>query len=689
MIGTELAGYRIEDVLGRGGMGTVYLALHMQLGRKDALKVLSPEVAEDEAFRRRFITESRLAAGLEHPNIIPIYHAGEAESVLFIAMKYAAGGTVKDLLRKQGLLPPETVLAIGRQIAAALDAAHAKGLVHRDVKPANILLDESGQHAYLADFGIAKSSTMTGVTKTGALLGTVDYCAPEQIEGRPVDARTDVYALGCVLYQCLSGSTPFPKDTEIAVIQAHLQDPPPALSNVRPGLASGLDGVLVTAMAKFPEVRYRSCRELVDAFATAIAAPTLPGAAPSVPAAQRTLTDAPPTVPPAGRPVPGGTVPYPVHHPPPLPAAPGRSRLSGRVLAVIAGVLLLAGIGAAAAVLLARGGSKTNGNPPPPPSGATHQAFLSAATRLLRPVVSQQQVVDSQIGALSSTAGPFARLRDAGRELDQQVLLAEGASSNLTTSSAGDRHAAKLLRQALAAHAAYAVQIEELPAPTAFGKAYADAVMRSAAQASGRYEALDAALPDVPSVPLSATTQSPLLAVAVTTTPSSETVNLAALFRGPLPNDGGQGRCFGPYPSATGSSYLEVGGVKHEQNFVSCGDFSRGNPLLANGRYTFYSTSLPTGTNLLRFTAWAAVDESSDSNQAGSSASWQVFYGSTAVCSASTTWPGGTSSPQRLDCALPAGAVDTGQISIVQRVNLVSGGGFWAGLYDLKVTAGP
>jgi hypothetical protein len=347
-------------------------------------------------------------------------------------------------------------------------------------------------------------------------------------------------------------------------------------------------------------------------------------------------------------------------------------------------VLLLAGIGAAAFVLLDRGSSKANGNPPPPP----RQSFVSAATKLLRPVVRQQQAVNSRIGALTNGAAPFARLRSAGSELDRQVLLAEGGSSNLVTGSAADRHAVKLLQQALAAHAAYAVQVEELPSPGAFGKAYANAVMQRAAQTDGRYAALDSAAPGLPSVPLSSTTQSPLLTAAVSTASSSQVVNLASLFRGPLPNDGGEGRCFGPYPSASGPSYLEVGGVKHEQNFVSCGDFSRGNPLLANGRYTFYSTPLPSGAHLRRFTAWAAVDESSDSNEAGSSASWQVFYGATPVCSASKTWPGGTSSPARLDCALPAGAVDTGQISIVQRVSLVSGGGFWAGLYDLKVTAG-
>jgi hypothetical protein len=267
-VGGLLAGYRIESVLGRGGMSVVYLAEHLKLGRKVALKVLASEVAADASFRERFVRESRVAAGLDHPNIVPIYEADEADEHLFIAMRYVRGTDLEGLIHDQGPLPVERAIPIVRQVASALDAAHAQGLAHRDVKPANILIATGAgpgatDHAYLSDFGITKRlSYQAGKTRTGELLGTVDYIAPEQIQGSEVDGRTDVYSLGCVLYKSLTGEVPFARPDEIAVLWAHLNEDPPSVTAVRPDLPAGLDTVVATAMAKAPEDRYPTCGEM-------------------------------------------------------------------------------------------------------------------------------------------------------------------------------------------------------------------------------------------------------------------------------------------------------------------------------------------------------------------------------------------------------------------------------------------
>src|SRR5262245_11735907 len=266
--GTQLLDYRIEAVLGRGGMGVVYLAQDLGLRRKVALKLLAPELAEDERFRERFLRESELAASIDHPNVIPIYAAGESEGLLYIAMRYVAGTDLKALLRREGALVPARALAIATQVAAALDAAHEHGLVHRDVKPANVLISgqAGSEHAYLSDFGLGKSGSLsTGLTAAGEILGTIDYVAPEQIRGAPVDYRADLYSLGCLLFECLTGEVPFRRDAEVTVIYAHLQEKPPAASSRRPTLPWELDGVLARAMAKKPGERYASCRELVVA----------------------------------------------------------------------------------------------------------------------------------------------------------------------------------------------------------------------------------------------------------------------------------------------------------------------------------------------------------------------------------------------------------------------------------------
>src|SRR5437868_5780593 len=269
-IGAAIGGYRIEALIGHGSMGTVYSAQDVQLERRVALKVLTPELARDERFRDRFLRESKLAASLEHPHIVPIYAAGEVDGVLYLAMRYVDGRDLAGLLSSLGRLEAERTLAIIQHVAEALDAAHARDLVHRDVKPANILL-ATGDYAFLCDFGLAKhASTVSSLTGNRAILGTVDYLAPEQIEGRAVDGRVDVYALGCVLYECLVGEPPHRRENELAALLAHVNDPPPTPSDRRPDLPGAFDEVVVTALAKEKDLRFGSCSELVAAASAAL-----------------------------------------------------------------------------------------------------------------------------------------------------------------------------------------------------------------------------------------------------------------------------------------------------------------------------------------------------------------------------------------------------------------------------------
>ena len=268
-IGRELGGYRILEQLGRGGTSVVYRAEHVRLGRPAALKLLSPGLGEAD-FSDRFLRESRLAASLDHPSIVPVYDAGEDEGLLWIAMAYVEGTDLKTLVANDGPLPLGRTLGIAGQIASALDAAHERGLVHRDVKPANILVGPDDR-AYLSDFGTVKELASGGTTRTGSFVGTIEYCAPEQIEGRPVDARTDVYALGCVLWECLTGTPPFHRQTEVAILNAHLHDQPPKLARVTPELPPALEPVLTRALAKYPLDRYGSCGALVAAARASVA----------------------------------------------------------------------------------------------------------------------------------------------------------------------------------------------------------------------------------------------------------------------------------------------------------------------------------------------------------------------------------------------------------------------------------
>jgi YVTN family beta-propeller protein len=273
LVGSELAGYRIEALIGRGGMGAVYRAEEPELSRKVALKVIAPELAESERFRERFLRESRVAASLDQPHIVPIYRAGEAERQLFLAMRYVEGTDLARLLADEGALEPRRAVELVSQVAEALDAAHAKGLVHRDVKPSNVLIAEAAgrEHCYLADFGLTKrTGSLSGVTAAGEVVGTLEYVAPEQITGGELDERSDVYSLGCVLYECLAGQPPFAKATDVALLWAHVHEEPQPPSKLRPELPRELDAVCTRALAKEPGRRYRSAGELAAAARSAL-----------------------------------------------------------------------------------------------------------------------------------------------------------------------------------------------------------------------------------------------------------------------------------------------------------------------------------------------------------------------------------------------------------------------------------
>jgi serine/threonine-protein kinase len=283
-IGDEYAGYRLVSLIGHGGMSIVYKAEHIKLERTVALKLLSPQLSEDEDFRERFQRESKVAAALEHPNIIPIYEAGDENGVFYIAMRYVDGADLKTRLKQDGPLDAAQVASLVSQVAAALEAAHEKGLIHRDVKPANILIAvgagvEGSDHAYLSDFGVAKNTAAAGFTKTGLFVGTADYASPEQIEGRELDGRADVYSLGCVTYEALTATPTYEKDSEVAMMYAHLLEPPPKLTEKRPDLSPEVDEVIAKAVAKSKEDRYARPTDFAVALKQAVAAGAVGAAA--------------------------------------------------------------------------------------------------------------------------------------------------------------------------------------------------------------------------------------------------------------------------------------------------------------------------------------------------------------------------------------------------------------------------
>jgi Protein kinase domain len=269
-IGSDFLGYRIEELVGRGGMGVVYRAYDLRLKRTVALKLVTPELAIDERFTERFARETELTMALEHPNVVPIHDAGDADGRLYLAMRLVEGTDLRALLATEGALEPARALAICGQVANALDAAHRKGLVHRDVKPSNVLLDVN-EHVYLADFGLTRRLEEQGLQAgEGRSVGTPAYLAPEQIEGRPVDGRADVYSLGCVLFECLTGSVPYHRASRLAAAWAHLEEEPPSARELGSELPAAIDAVIQRALAKDPDHRYPTCGALIGAAGEAL-----------------------------------------------------------------------------------------------------------------------------------------------------------------------------------------------------------------------------------------------------------------------------------------------------------------------------------------------------------------------------------------------------------------------------------
>jgi YVTN family beta-propeller protein len=340
--GRRFGAYVLGKLLGRGGMGVVYEAQHVHLGRTVALKLLAPDLSRNADFRARFLREAQLAATLEHPSVVTVYDAGEVEGVLYLAMRFVRGTDLAALLAKRGPLMADEAFSILGQVATALDAAHAAGLVHRDVKPANVMIE--GERCYLTDFGLTKRTTPDSqpLTVTGQFFGTVDYVAPEQIEGRDQDGRVDVYALGCVLFECLTGSRPYPRDSQLAVIYAQLRDPAPRVTELRPDLPPAIDAVIAKAMAKAPDARYQTCVAMIEGGRDAVvegAAQPLVQDLPTAPLAAPAPTTGP-SPPPTG---------------PTAALAPAAARRR-RPLAVLAALFLLAVV-AVVAVLALSGGS--------------------------------------------------------------------------------------------------------------------------------------------------------------------------------------------------------------------------------------------------------------------------------------------------------------------------------------------
>ena len=358
--GSRFAGFRIERTLGHGGMGIVYLAREIRLDRDVALKVIRSELAQDDRFRTRFRHESLTAASIEHPRVVTVFGAGERDGLLYVAMRYVPGRDLGRLISARGTLPTEVAASLVAQVADGLDAVHAAGLVHRDVKPANVLVGDpgpgdDGSTAYLTDFGLAKVAASTsGLTATGEVIGTIDYMAPEQIEGRRVDARTDVYALGCVLFHAVTGEVPFPERESSSKMWAHLNEPPPALGS---GGRATLDPVIRRAMAKDPSDRFPSAGDLGRA---AVAATR--GEAVTEPEHQVGVGDAAPAA---------ETIPLAVTAPTdrlPRRRRKGRRGLR-RVLLPLIALLIAAGLTFAGLVFIPK--LTDTDSPPPKPNGVT------------------------------------------------------------------------------------------------------------------------------------------------------------------------------------------------------------------------------------------------------------------------------------------------------------------------------
>jgi len=455
--GTLFAGHEILGVAGRGGMGVVYRARQLDLDRLVALKVIAPALAEDPSFRERFIRESRVAASIDHPNVIPVFAAGEADGILYLTTRYVEGDDLRTLVRREGALSPERAAQVVRQVGTALDAAHARGIVHRDVKPANVLLD-AGAHAYLTDFGLTKRlDSASGQTRAGGWVGTLGYVAPEQIRGERVDARTDVYALGCVLFNALTGEPPYRRDSDEATLWAHLNDPAPSVTGTETAadLPAAFDAVVARALAKDPAERFPSAGDLGRAalaaaegraelaaasgrvVATGAAAPDArddrPTAAPSADATAVLAADAAATR--RDTPATDHARTLAAHATPPAATAPPGRR---RTAVLAAAAVLLLGAGGAGAALL-------SGTDDPKNSATGTTAATTATTTTARPAAAR--VTEPALAAGSRpndvVAGPHSRVwivsnpddrmtiidAGTGRRTDRQPTIGRGAQS--------------------------------------------------------------------------------------------------------------------------------------------------------------------------------------------------------------------------------------------------------------------
>ena len=420
--GSEMAGYRIEAVAGRGGMGVVYRAVDVALERRVALKLISDALAGDASFRERFKRESRLAASIRHPNVITVFHAGEEEGRLYIAMDYIEGSDLKQLIASQSRLEPRLAAGLVAQVAAALDAAHSRTLVHRDVKPANVLIagDDEPFHAYLTDFGLTKyTASESAMTQTGMVVGTIDYMAPEQIEGAPLDARADIYSLGCVLYEALTGQVPYPRESNVAKMFAHTREPPPSVTAAAPGIAPEFDGVVARAMAKDAAERYLSAGDLGRAAVSAAAgtgAATPEWSVAAGAAAPRdagVMTSPRTAAPPRAR-----------EHQPPSAAAvtvsSPRTPARGRLALLIGAIAALLAAATVAAVLLL-GGSSDGGAP-----RLSKEEYQDRVIDASRPFTAQAAVTED-------LPAHVTRPRDAIRAATQLTTLRNTADKYIAT----------------------------------------------------------------------------------------------------------------------------------------------------------------------------------------------------------------------------------------------------------------
>ena len=370
MDGTPFGRYRLIEVLGRGGMGEVWRAFDTAMNRVVALKVLPANFADDDQYQVRFRREAQAAAGLDEPHVVPIHDFGEIDGRLYVTMRLIDGKTVNELL-DNGPLPPQRAVLIIEQIAAALHAAHRVGLVHRDVKPSNILVTED-DFAYLIDFGIARTAGATKLTSTGATIGTLAYMAPERFTSDRIDARADIYALACVLCECLTGSQPFPGDSLERQITGHLTLPPPRPSTTQPGVSPQMDQVVATGMAKDPDQRYATTKDLATAARAALAMPIAHDAAPVFPPPPAPNWAAPLTYPNTSPHAPSGALPTHHHGPaqpapwPPIPAPmpdwqaaqqPARPWWRGPALLVPIAIVAVLAVGATVVTVLLVGGN--------------------------------------------------------------------------------------------------------------------------------------------------------------------------------------------------------------------------------------------------------------------------------------------------------------------------------------------